>query len=259
MNPGSKKQSSASPVVLTVALITGASARIGASIARLLHQQGYNILIHYNRSRTNAQDLAKELNTARNNSAHCIQADLLDNQQISKLACESIRHWGKLDVLINNASSFFETALVQANEQHWEDLMGTNARAPFFLLQQVSQALSQSHGCVINITDIYASRGLKNYSIYSMAKAALNNMTRVMAKELAPDVRVNAVAPGAILWPREEGKKISDNEKQKIVEQSCLRRTGTPDDIANTVLFLIEQASYVTGQIITVDGGRSLA
>ncbi len=257
MTNNSITQSSTPPAVL----ITGASVRIGASIVKLLHQQGYNILLHYNRSQVDAEHLAEQLNSSREDSVHCIQADLLDSESLKKLAIESINHWGRLDVLINNASSFFPTPLAQASEQDWQELMGTNAKAPFILLQHTADALITSQGCVINITDIYAKRGLKEHCIYAMAKAALTTMTKVMARDLAPHVRVNAIAPGAILWPEniaQENTKHNEDFNSKIIQQTCLGHIGKPEDIANTVLFLIEQASYITGQTISVDGGRSL-
>lgn len=239
-----------------VALVTGGGVRIGAATVRLLHSRGYHILLHFNTSQESALALAMDLNTDRSDSVHCLQADLRDPGQLEKLAKDSEKHWGRLDVLVNNASSFYPTPLDRATENDWQELMGTNARAPFFLTQKLAGALRQSRGCIVNIVDIHARGTLKGYSIYSMAKAALETMTRALARDLAPDVRVNGVAPGAILWPEKEAAALKEQEKQAIIGATCLGRMGTPEDIAEAVRFLIEDAHYMTGQVIAVDGGR---
>jgi pteridine reductase len=237
-----------------VALITGAAVRLGAATAKLLHQNGFNIIIHCNRSIAEANLLAETLNAERDDSAQVLQADLADTSAVLKLGADAIAIWERLDVLVNNASAFYPTPLNEINEQQWDDLFASNARAPLFLAKAVAEALKNQQGCIINISDLYARRGLSNHSIYTMAKAAQEAMTRTLARELAPEVRVNGIAPGAILWP--PGEELSEEKKQNIVEMSSLKKTGNEDDIANAVLFLIEQGSYITGQIIHVDGGR---
>lgn len=242
------------PEKLKVALITGAAHRIGATTAKLLHQNGMNIVLHYRGSREKAQSLQKELNMERENSVIIIQADLHITNGLPKLIDESVKAWGRLDVLINNASSFYPTQIGKATEEQWDDLIGSNLKAPFFLSQAAAPHLKKSHGCIINIVDIHAERPLKTFPIYSMAKAGLVMMTKSLAGELGPEVRVNGVAPGAILWP----ENLDDVAKQRIVSRTFLKRQGNPNDIAKTILFLIKDADYITGQIIAVDGGRSL-
>ena len=242
------------PGTSPVALITGAAVRLGAATAKLLHQNGFNIIIHCNRSIAEANLLAETLNAERDDSAQVLQADLADTSAVLKLGADAIAIWERLDVLVNNASAFYPTPLNEINEQQWDDLFASNARAPLFLAKAVAEALKNQQGCIINISDLYARRGLSNHSIYTMAKAAQEAMTRTLARELAPEVRVNGIAPGAILWP--PGEELSEEKKQNIVEMSSLKKTGNEDDIANAVLFLIEQGSYITGQIIHVDGGR---
>jgi len=238
-----------------VVLITGAAHRIGATTARCLHQAGYNIILHYLSSRSPAQALQKELNEKRENSVVLVQADLLANNALTALAKEAYNAWQRLDVLINNASTFYRTPIGSANDQHWDDLFGTNVKAPFFLSQAAAPFLRKTHGCIINMVDIHARRPLKEYSIYSMAKAALETMTKALARELGPDIRVNGVAPGAILWP----DNLDEVTKQRIVSKTFLKRKGEPDDIAKAIRFLVEDAPYMTGQILSIDGGRSLS
>ena len=237
-----------------VALITGAAVRIGAASARLLHNNGYNIVIHCNQSISDANLLAKTLNAQRNDSACVLQVDLVDTQAVLKLGEDAIAAWERLDVLINNASAFYPTPLNTISEQQWDDLFASNARAPLFLAKAVAEALKNQQGCIINISDFYPRRGLSTHSIYTMAKAAQEAMTRTLARELAPEIRVNGIAPGAILWPT--GKELSEKKKQNIIEMSSLKKIGNEEDIANAVLFLIEKGSYITGQILHVDGGR---
>lgn len=242
------------PANARVALITGAAHRIGATTARLLHENGMNIVLHYRGSRDKAQALQTELNKVRDNSVILIQADLHNTSGLPALIEASIKTWGKLDVLINNASSFYPTPLGKATEEQWDDLVGSNLKAPFFLSQAAAPYLKKSKGCIINIVDIHAERPLKTFPIYSMAKAGLVMMTKSLAGELGPDIRVNAVAPGAILWP----ENLDEVAQQRIVSRTFLKRQGEPNDIAKTILFLIQNADYITGQIIAVDGGRSL-
>ena len=237
-----------------VVLITGAAHRIGATTAKLLHQNGMNIVLHYRGSRENAQAVQKELNEKRENSVILIQADLHITNGLSALIEESVKAWGRLDALINNASSFYPTKIEKATEDHWDDLMGSNLKAPFFLSQAAAPHLKKTKGCIINIVDIHAERPLKTFPIYSMAKAGLAMMTKSLACELGPEIRVNGVAPGAILWP----ENLDEVAKQRIVSRTFLKRQGEPKDISKTILYLIKDASYVTGQIIAVDGGRSL-
>lgn len=237
-----------------VVLITGAAHRIGATTAKLLHQNGMNIVLHYRGSREQAQALQKELNDERENSVILIQADLHITNGLSVLIEEAVKAWGRLDVLINNASSFYPTHIGKATEDQWDDLIGSNLKAPFFLSQAAAPHLKKSNGCIVNIADIHAERPLKTFPIYSMAKAGLVMMTKSLACELGPEIRVNAVAPGAILWP----ENLDEVAKQRIVSRTFLKRQGEPNDISKTILYLINDADYVTGQIIAVDGGRSL-
>jgi Dehydrogenases with different specificities (related to short-chain alcohol dehydrogenases) len=238
-----------------VVLITGAAHRIGATTARLLHAAGANIVLHYRSSRKAAQALQKELNALRDNSVVLVQADLLDSDKLSALVREAHGAWGRLDVLINNASTFYPTAVGKVEEKEWNDLIGSNLKAPFFLAQAAAPHLIKAHGCIVNIVDIHADRPLKGYPVYSIAKAGLVMLTRALAGELGPQVRVNAVAPGAILWPEHDMDEVT---KQRIVSRTFLKRQGEPHDIAKAVLFLIRDAGYMSGQVITVDGGRSL-
>jgi pteridine reductase len=237
-----------------VVLITGAAHRIGATTARMLHAEGLNILLHYRNSRDAAESLQAELNAIRTDSVYLIQADLHDTAKLPALVEQAIQIWGRLDVLINNASSFYATPIGTVTESHWEDLIGSNLKAPFFLSQAAAPYLRQQHGCIVSIVDIHAERPLKEFPVYSMAKAGLVMLTKSLACELGPEVRVNAVAPGAILWP----ENLGENEKEKIISRTFLKRQGTPDDIARAILYLIRDAGYMSGQVLTVDGGRSL-
>lgn len=237
-----------------VVLITGAAHRIGASTARLLHANNMNIVLHYRSSREQAQALQKELNAERENSVIIIQADLHITSGLPTLIEEAVKAWGRLDVLINNASSFYATPVGKASEAHWDDLVGSNLKAPFFLAQAAAPHLKKANGCIVNIVDIHAERPLKSFPIYSMAKAGLAMMTKSLACEMGPEIRVNAVAPGAILWP----ENLDEVAKQRIISRTFLKRQGAPTDIAKTILYLVKDAGYITGQIIAVDGGRSL-
>jgi pteridine reductase len=237
------------------ALITGAARRIGARIARSLHEAGYNVALHFLRSKAEAQALADELNRARGDSARLIQADLLRSEQLAPLVEQAIGFWGGLDVLVNNASRFYPTPVGEVAENQWDELLGSNLKAPFFLSQAAAPCLRERDGVIVNIVDIHAERGLKNYPVYSIAKAGLAAMTRALAKELGPQIRVNGVAPGAILWPEHD---MDEAKHAEILSRIPLRRKGEPDDVARAVLFFVRDAPYVTGQILAVDGGRSL-
>ena len=238
-----------------VALVTGGAQRVGACLCKTLHAAEYNVLIHYRHSANEASQLAASLNAIRPNSAHGLPADLLDHKQIKRLIDAAKQTWGRLDLLINNASSFYPTDIGTSSEDDWQDLIGSNMKAPFFLSQAATPLLKERQGSIINITDIHAQKPLKGHTIYCSAKAGLVMLTKSLAKELAPDIRVNAIAPGAILWPE---NNMSDEVKQKIINDIALKRIGDPNDIAKTALFLAKDANYITGQVIAVDGGRSL-
>lgn len=240
-----------------VALITGGARRIGAATARTLHQAGYRIAIHCRHSNDDAQKLADELNAERDGSAAVFQADLADLNQVESLARQVREHWGRVDALINNASSFYPTPIGTATAEQWDDLLGSNVRAPFFLAQALAQALRDAGGAIVNMADIHADRPLKEHTIYAIAKAGNVMLTKSLAKELAPQVRVNGVAPGAIMWP-EDKASLTQQAKDDIVERIALNRPGSPDDIARAIRFLLIDAPYITGQIIPVDGGRTL-
>jgi pteridine reductase len=238
-----------------VILITGGVYRLGAQIARVLHASGANLVLHYRSSRDRALKLQAELNEIRENSVVLVQADLLDDSKLPAIIKDASAAWGRLDALINNASSFYPTKVGSIDNEQWDDLMGTNLKAPFFLSQAAAPHLQQQQGCIINIADIHAERPLKNYPVYSIAKAGLVMLTKALACELGPDIRVNAIAPGAILWPE---SKLDEVTKQRIVSRTFLKRRGEPDNIANAVLFLIRDALYTTGHVLNIDGGRSL-
>lgn len=238
-----------------VALITGGVHRIGAHTARTLHAAGMRLVLHYRSSREAAQELQAELNAIRPDSVVLVGADLLDPATINSVIADARSAWKRLDVLINNASSFYPTPAGTVTEEQWHDLMGTNLKAPFFLSQAAAPHLKASRGCIVNIVDIHADRPLKRFPVYSMAKAGLVMMTKAMACELGPEVRVNAVAPGAILWPEHDMDQVT---QQRIISRTFLKRQGKPENIARAVLFLIRDADYTSGQVITVDGGRSL-
>ena len=238
------------------ALITGAARRIGAQTATTLHENGANIIIHYGQSADEAVQLVVTLNEARPNTATLLQANLLDLEDVHQLAINAFNVFDGLDILVNNASTFYPTPLGEINEENWNDLMGTNIKAPLFLSQACFPALKQSKGVIINMVDIHARSPLKNHITYSCAKAAKIMLTRSLALEMGPDVRVNAIAPGAILWP-EDDTVFDHAGKQRILEQIPLGRIGQPQDIANTILYLVTN-DYVNGQVIAVDGGRQL-
>lgn len=240
-----------------VALITGGARRIGAAIARQLHSAGWQLVIHYRHSHSDARQLADELNGRRAASVQIIGADLCQLADIHTLADRALACFGKLSALINNASSFYPTPIGEASEADWDDLIGSNLKAPFFLSQRLAPALAANRGCIINIADIHADRPLKDHSIYCIAKAGNVMLTKTLARELAPDVRVNGIAPGAIAWP-EDKAALTAEQQQAILKKIALGRTGEPADIARTTLFLLADAPYISGQIIAVDGGRTL-
>ncbi len=239
-----------------VILITGGAVRVGAANARRLPGRGARIVIHYRNSAAPAQSLQAELNRVRADSAATVRGDLLDPGCYLSLVAACIDRFGQLDALVNNASSFYPTAVGEIAEKDWLDLMGTNLKAPLFLSQAAAGPLAHSHGCIVNISDIHAERPMKSYVVYSIAKAGLAALTKSLAHELGPRVRVNAVAPGPILWP-EDDPAFDDAERRRIIAHTLLKREGTPEDIAKAVAFLVCDAPYVTGAIVPVDGGRS--
>lgn len=241
-----------------VALITGAAKRIGKTIAEHLHSQNYNIIIHYNNSEKDALALEHSLNKIKENSAKIIQFDFnkINANNVRQFTNKAIGFWGKIDLLVNNASSFYETKIGNIDDNNWNDLINSNLKAPLFLSQECFNVLQENNGCIVNICDIHAKRPIKNYIVYSIAKAGLFMATKSLARELGPSVRVNAVAPGSIIWPEEENI-IKDEIKKVIIDRTALKKSGEPMDIADTVYFLAN-AKYVTGQMICVDGGRTL-
>jgi pteridine reductase len=243
-----------------VVLVTGAARRVGAEIARALHAAGACVAIHYRRSAAEADRLAAELNAARpdegGESAATFAADLLDIDALPRLVEAVVAHFGRLDALVNNASSFYATKVGAVDTAAWDDLMGSNLRAPLFLSQAAAPHLDRSGGCIVNITDIHAERPLKGYPVYCAAKAGLLGLTRALALELGPRVRVNAVAPGPIEWPQGT-QDFPPADRAAIIEHTLLKRVGSPADIAQAVKYLVFDAPYVTGQVINVDGGRT--
>ena len=237
-----------------VALVTGSARRIGAQIVRTLHHHGMRVIIHYRGSQQEAESLAAVLNQTRPNNAALLQADLDQPAAVRQLASDALACFGQLDLLVNNASSFYPTPIDQADDADWEKLIHSNLRAPFNLSQQLTPALRQQHGCIINIVDVYAEKPLQTHTLYCMAKAGLAMMTKSLARELGPEIRVNGVSPGPILWP-----EAGQMNQQAIQDATALKRSGEPDDIANTVYWLATAAPFITGQILAVDGGRSLA
>lgn len=236
------------------ALITGASRRIGAACACQLHMAGYDLLLHYHSSAQQAEQLAAELNAVRPKSVRLHRADLSMQDQILGLA-EYALTCGGIDVVVNNASLFYAGKVGRITEQDWDALLGVNLKAPFFLSQALADCLYGRHGCIVNMVDIHAERALLDFPVYSVAKAGLVAMTKSLAKELAPNVRVNAVAPGAILWP---DHALSEAQKNRVLQKIPLQRCGEVADIAKAVTFLVDEADYITGHVLTVDGGRML-
>ena len=240
---------------LKCAFVTGSSKRIGAATVRLLHEANYNVIIHCRSSRQEADELANDLNKQRVNSANVIQGDLNDEKIYDTLIDQAYHFWGRLDVLINNASSFFPTPVGSITMENWDNLVNSNMKAPLFLSQAAIPYLKKTHGCIINMIDVHGQRPMKEHPVYCAAKAGLAMLTMSLAKELGPEIRVNGVAPGAILWPESD---MNEKTKNIILERTSLKRPGQPLDIAKTILFLVKDADYITGQIIAVDGGRSI-
>ncbi|NII72763.1 pteridine reductase [Dyella sp. SG562] len=239
-----------------VALITGGVKRVGAQIARTLHAAGYDLVLHFRSSVNEAVALAAELEHQRAGSTLAIQGELADLDGLPAMIEQALQHYGRLDALVNNASAFFPTPVGSATTAQWNELFASNAQAPFFLAQAATPALRETHGAIVNLVDVYAERPLANHPIYCMAKAALTAMTRSLALDLAPDIRVNGIAPGAVMWPS-DGKPYDD--QQAMLARTPLRRAGSPQDVAGAVLWLLRDAPFVTGQIIRIDGGRSLS
>ncbi len=237
-------------------LITGGARRVGATIARTLHGAGANLIIHYRKSAKDAEALIGELNGSRRGTAAGFQADLLDLGKLPALVEFAVRTFGALDVLVNNASTFYPTKIGEITPQAWDDLMGSNLKAPLFLSQAAAPALKKSSGLIINIVDIHALRPLRDYTVYCSAKAGLHMLTRSLAKELGPEVRVNGISPGPVMWPEQGSDEAA---RKKIIQRTILQKMGTPEDIARTALFFAASAPFITGQILAVDGGRSVA
>jgi pteridine reductase len=241
----------------SVALITGSSKRVGAQIARTLHARGVNVAVHYRSAATDAHTLVEEFNRIRANSAMAVEGDLLDTEALPALIEKTANHFGALHYLVNNASSFFATPMGGITSVQWDDLIGSNLKAPIFLSQAAAPYLKAARGAIVNIVDIHTERPLKDFVVYNAAKAGLAGLTRSLALDLAPEVRVNGVSPGAIVWP--VGDAFYDaTERARITEQIPLKRVGNPNDIAGAVTFLLLDAPYITGQILSVDGGREI-
>ena len=236
-------------------LVTGAAKRVGRAIACELHAAGANVMVHFRHAQAAAETLVDALNAQRPGSAACQQADLLEPAALAALVAVTLERFGRIDALVNNASSFYATRLGEIGLSDWDDLVGSNLKAPLFLTQAAAPYLKAAHGAVVNITDIHAERPLAGYSLYCCAKAGLLGLTRALAVEMAPEVRVNAVAPGPILWP--EDAALDTEARAAIVAHTLLKHAGDPQDIARTVRFLLAEATYVTGQVINVDGGRT--
>jgi pteridine reductase len=243
------------PLQNRLVLITGGARRVGAEIARTLHDAGANLMIHYRSSAGAANALRDDLNRTRPGSAAVHRENLLDPDAADGLVAAALREFGRIDILINNASTFYPTPVGEITRTQWDDLMGSNLRAPFFLAQAAAPSLRAQGGLIINMVDIHALRPLKRHPVYSIAKAGLAMLTRSLARELGPDVRVNGIAPGPVLWP-EQG--MDESLKHEIIAKTALKRHGTPQDVARAALFLAKDAPFVTGQIIAVDGGRSI-
>ena len=238
-------------------LVTGGAKRVGAAIVRHLHASGANVAIHCRGSLYDAMALRAELNEKRENSAFVVQADLLEIGTLPRVVEETVQQFGHLDAVVNNASSFYPTPLDKVTEQQWNDLLGTNMKAPLFLAQAAAPELRRRHGCIVNIVDIHADFPMHGHLLYNVAKSGLAALTRALAQELAPQIRVNGVSPGANLWPESQAWQDPE-QRSKIIAHTLLKREGEPDDIAKTVKFLIADAPYITGQVIAVDGGRSI-
>ncbi|MBX9676448.1 MAG: pteridine reductase [Methylotenera sp.] len=240
-----------------VVLITGGAKRVGAAICRELHACGAQLMIHYKSSTNEARALQAELNLQRTNSVAIIQGDLLNIAVLPSLIQETVKHFGHLDVLVNNASSYYPTEIGAITEENWQDLVGSNLKAPMFLAQAAAAELRKNHGCIVNITDMHIERPKKGYVVYSVAKAGLVTLTKSLAHELSPEVRVNAVAPGPVQWP-ENNPQFDEVYRQRVISQTLLKKIGEPKDITKAVKFLVADAPFITGHVLAVDGGRSL-
>jgi pteridine reductase len=239
-----------------VVLVTGAARRVGAAIAHRLHAAGANLMLHYRGAEPYAQALQAELNAVRASSVALVQADLLNSAGLAEIVKNTLARFERIDALVNNASTFYPTPMGEITLAQWDDLIGSNLKAPLFLAQAAAPHLKKAAGSIVNIADIHAEQPLKNYVVYSIAKAGLVGLTRALARELGPEVRVNAVAPGPILWP--EDNSFDAVSRQRIISHTLLKRVGEPDDIARAVYYFIAEAPYVTGQVLAVDGGRSV-
>jgi pteridine reductase len=238
-----------------VALVTGGAHRLGAAVARVLHAHGMKLVVHYHASEVQAHVLQKELNAARPDSVLLVRGDLALGDKLARnLVFETVERFGRLDALVNNAARFFPTPVGGTTEAQWDELVNTNLKAPFLLSQAAAPHLRDARGCIVNVADIYGERPLAEHTVYSLTKAGIVMLTKSLARELAPEVRVNAIAPGAILWPE---RPMDEMAKQRILSKTLLKRVGDPADIATTVLYLVRDAVYVTGQVFAVDGGRS--
>ncbi len=260
LSENNNKNNHAQSVTPTI-LVTGAAKRVGAEISRALHAQGARVIVHCNHSRNEADALAAQLNTVRAQSCAVVQGDLLDTDALSALVDEAHSAFGVLTGLVNNASAFYPTRVGEITLQHWDELMGSNLKAPLFLSQAAASYLAQTMGAIVNIVDIHAERPLKDFVVYTAAKAGLAGLTRALALELGPRIRVNGVSPGAILWPEpgHPGDTYTADERARILAQIPLNRVGDPTDIAQAVCYLLLHAPYITGQILAVDGGRNNA
>ena len=241
-----------------VVLVTGGAKRVGAAICRRLHAAGASLLLHYRSSAIEARALQVELNAQRADSVALAQADLLKVANCTQLVKAVLKHFDRLDALVNNASSFYPSPVGEVTEQAWDDLVGTNLKAPLFLAQAAAVELRKNHGCIVNMIDVHAELPMRNHAVYTAAKGGLAALTRALARDLGPEVRVNGIAPGTILWPDDETWR-DEVSRQRIINQTALKRIGEPDDIARTVQFLLADAPYITGQVIAVDGGRSVS
>ena len=245
-----------------VALVTGSARRIGAVTVRALHQQGATVVVHYRNSADDAKALCDELNAIRASSCSIKQAELSNVDSLQQMIDRIISEIGRLDILVNNASSFYPTAVGEIKESDWDNLMGSNLKAPLFLSQAAAPHLKKTQGCIVNMVDIHSERPLREHPVYCSAKAGLAMLTKSLAKELGPEIRVNGVSPGAIMWPEadeaDNGSPEMIAQHQSILDKTSLKKSGSAEDIANAILFLVTQADYITGHIIPVDGGRLL-
>lgn len=239
-------------------LVTGGARRVGAAICRRLHAAGASLLVHYRSSALEARALQVELNAQRADSVALAQADLLKVSAATQLVKAALKQFGRLDAVVNNASSFYATAVGEITEEAWDDVIGTNLKAPLFLAQAAAPELRKNHGCIVNIIDIHAELPMRNHAVYTAAKGGLLALTRALARDLGPEVRVNGIAPGTILWPDDDNWR-DEVSRQRIISQTALKRIGEPDDIARAVQFLLADAPYITGQVLAVDGGRSVS